>query len=119
MTTHRHFTLFLQDILHACEECPTFLEGMSFEEFSRDRRTKLAVVKEIENIGEAASNIPEHIRQSAPEVPWQRIIGMRNRLAHEYFDVHYGIVWNTVHQYLPPLRRAIEHLLNEYSTSQG
>ena len=114
MRTHRHFTLFLQDIIGACDECFTFVEGMTFEEFDRDRKTKLAVEREIEIIGEAANNIPEHIQQSAPEIPWHRIIGMRNRLAHAFFNVNYGIVWTAVQEELPPLRQSIQRLLNEY-----
>ena len=86
---------------------------MTFEEFDLDRKTKLAVVREIEIIGEAANNIPEYIRQTAPEVSWTRISGMRNRLAHEYFRVNYGVVWNTVQEYLPPLRNTISRLLEE------
>ena len=84
---------------------------MTFEEFYRDRRTKLAVEREIEIIGEAANNIPEYVRETAPEVPWSKIAAMRNKLAHEFFDVHYGIVWSTVHEDLPPLRDSIGRIL--------
>ena len=115
MTTQRHFTLFLQDMIDACDECPTFVEDMTFEEFDRDRKTKLAVEREIEIIGEAVNNLPEHIQQSAPEVPWHRIIGMRNRLAHAFFSVNHEIVWTAVQGELSPLRQSVERLLNEAS----
>ena len=111
MTGPRHYTLFLRDILDACDEAREFVEGMTFEEFDRDRKTKLAVEREIEIIGEAANNIPEHIRQTASEVSWSKISGMRNKLAHEFFDVHYGIVWSTVREDLPPLRDSIGRIL--------
>ena len=114
MRRQRHFSLFLQDILNACDECYTFIENMTFEEFDRDRKTKLAVEREIEIIGEAANNIPEQVCQTAPEVPWVRIVGMRNRLAHEFFRVNDNIVWTTVHERLPPLHQSIQRLLNEY-----
>ena len=114
MRIPRHFTLFLQDMIDACDECPTFVEGMTFEEFDRDRKTKLAVERGIQIIGEAANNIPEHVQQSAPEVPWHRIIGMRNRLAHAFFNVNSEYVWSTVQEDLPPLRQSIQRLLNEY-----
>lgn len=115
MTTQRHFTLFLQDMIDACDECPTFVECMTFEEFDRDRKTKLAVEREIEIIGEAANNLPEQVQQSAPEVPWHRIIGMRNRLAHAFFSVNHGVVWTAVQEELSPLRQSVERLLNEAS----
>ena len=115
MTTERHFTLFLMDILDACDACSEFVDGITLQDFHADLKTKLAVERGIEIVGEAANNIPEHVRQAAPEIPWRRVAGMRNRLAHEYFAVHHGIVWNTVHQFLPPLRASVERLLAGFS----
>ena len=114
MTRGRHPAFFLGDILDACDECLSFVHGMTFEEFDLDRRTQLAVVKELEVIGEAARKLPPHIRQAAPEIPWEGITGMRNRLAHEYFRVNNETVWDTVHQHLPQLRQAVACLLNQY-----
>ena len=113
MRPRRGYTLLLEDISRACEECFTFVEGMAFEEFIRDRKTQLAVVKEIEIIGEAAGRIPDQIRDRAPGVPWPAIVGMRNLLAHEYFQVNYETVWNTVQRELLPLQEAIRGLLGE------
>ena len=110
MTTQRHFTLFLMDILDNCDACSDFVEGMTLQDFHADLKTKLAVERGIEIVGEAASNLPEHVQLAAPEVPWRQVAGMRNRLAHEYFAVHHGIVWNTVHQFLPPLRTSVDRL---------
>ena len=115
MTTERHFTLFLMDILDACDACSEFVEGITLQGFHADLKTKLAVERGIEIVGEAASNVPQHVRQVAPNIPWRRVAGMRNRLAHEYFAVHHGIVWNTVHQFLPPLRTSVERLLATFS----
>lgn len=111
MRPRRHSTLLLRDIATACEESLFFVEGMTFEEFSRDRRTQLAVVKELEIIGEAANKLPRSIRNACPEVPWSAIVGMRNRLTHEYFQVNYETVWGTVHVYLRPLHEAVTRLL--------
>ena len=113
MRPRRSYTLLLEDIRTACEECFTFVEEMTFEEFRLDRRTRLAVVKEIEIIGEAAEKIPDQIRDRAPEVPWSAIIGMRNLLTHEYFQVNCETVWNTVQRELQPLQEAVTALLNE------
>ena len=113
MRPRRSYLLLLEDIRRACEECLTFVEGLTVEDFIRDRRTQLAVVKEIEIIGEAANKIPQLIRDGAPEVPWSAIIGMRNRLAHEYFQVNYEMVWSTVQSELHPLQEAVTGLLNK------
>ena len=110
MRPRRHSTLLLRDIDTACEECLLFVEDMTFEEFSRDRKTQLAVVKELEIIGEAAGKLPRGIRNASPDVPWPTIMGMRNRLTHEYFRVNYETVWGTVHTYLKPLHEAVTRL---------
>lgn len=109
----RHYTLRLSDISLACEECLQFVAGMSFQEFARDRKTQLAVVKELEIIGEAAGKLPRAIRSASPEIPWTEITGMRNRLTHEYFDVNYETVWGTVHVHLGPLLESVARLLRE------
>ena len=112
MRPRRHPRLLLNDIAAACEECLFFVEGMTFEEFNQDRRTQLAVVKELEIIGEAAGKLPRAIRNAAPEVPWTGMVGMRNRLAHEYFRVNYETVWRTVHIYLRPLYESVAMLIS-------
>lgn len=117
MTTQRHFTLFLRDILDTCDTCVDFVQGMTADSFHADLKTKLAVERGIEIVGEAANNLPEHVRRAAPEIPWPLVAGMRNRLAHEYFAVHHGIVWNTVQEFLPPLRTPVQRLLADFGDS--
>ena len=114
MSESETYDVFLQHILDACVECAGFVEGMSFAEFNQDPKTKRAVEWEIEIIGEAAGRIPAVVRAAAPDIPWPRVSGMRNRLAHGYFSINYVIVWNTVHGYLPPLRQAVARLLAGY-----
>ncbi len=65
---------------------------MDFTEFLNDRKTRKAVVKNIEIIGEAAKNVPDEIKASYPGIQWRVIAGMRNRLAHGYFWIDYEIV---------------------------
>lgn len=90
-----------------------FIEGMTFDEFRQDRKTMLAVEREIEIIGEAAGKIPSILREAAPEISWQDMLAMRIRLAHIYFDVNPAYVWATVSQDLPPLQQSIERLLEQ------
>ncbi len=61
----------------------------------------LAIIKELEIIGESASKISPEFKKSQPHIPWINIVGMRNRLTHGYFDVDLDLVWTTVQDDLP------------------
>jgi len=71
----------------------------------------LAVVKDIEIIGEAANQLSSSCRAQAAHLPWQEIIGMRNRLVHAYFEIDVEIVWAVVTQDLPALLPNLERLI--------
>jgi len=106
----REYRDCLDDILSAIDEAMAFTSGMDFEGFQHDRKTVNAVVRSIEVIGLATKLIPEELRARSPEVPWKRMAGIRDVLAHDYFGIELGIVWGVVHVDLPPLRPMIEAL---------
>lgn len=64
-------------------------------------------------IGEAAKNLPEHIRQLSPETDWRRISGLRNIVIHEYFGVDLEIVWGITQKHVPNLLATVTQILNE------
>ena len=64
-------------------------------------------MRNLEVIGEAASRIPETFKARYPEVAWRRVVGLRNRIVHEYFGVDLAIVWSVVTEDLPPLKSEI------------
>ena len=72
-------------------------------DLDKNRQLVLALVKDVEIVGEAATQVTEPTRQRLPEIPWERIVGMRNRLVHAYFDINLDIVWKTVQGDLPEL----------------
>jgi uncharacterized protein with HEPN domain len=86
---------------------------MDFPAFYADRRTNLAVVRALEIIGEAARHIPAIIRRRHPQVAWQDMVAMRNKLIHGYFGVDLEVLWRTVQEDLPPLSDAIREMLEE------
>jgi uncharacterized protein with HEPN domain len=88
----RNFTVYINNILDSIEEVAEFTEGMSFDEFGRHKKTINAVIRSLEVLGEAARKIPYDLRDKAPEVPWNKMTGMRNKLIHEYFGVDLEIV---------------------------
>jgi uncharacterized protein with HEPN domain len=88
-----------------------FVGEMDLAAFKADERTAAAVLHQIFLIGEAAARLPEKVRSRAPDVPWQEIIGMRNVIAHGYFEVDPEVPWKTVRIDLPPLRDEMRRLL--------
>lgn len=105
--------LYLSEILDAAKLRRDFTSGMDRESFLEDEKTKSAVVRQFEIIGEAAKSIPEDIRSFSPDIPWSNIAGMRNRLIHAYFNVDYDLVWDTLETELPVLENKIELLFLE------
>ena len=85
MNGARTYREFLQDIIDASTICLDFVEGLGFTDYLQDLKTMQAVTRQIGIIGEAANQIPDNVRLMAPDVSWGQIIGMRNRLIHEYF----------------------------------
>lgn len=103
--------LFLQDILDSGESIQTYVQGVTFEQFERERMRYSAVIREFEIIGEAVGKLPEVMKDRFPDVPWQDIKDFRNLLTHEYFGIDLQIVWNTVQSDLPQLLAAVKEML--------
>ena len=102
----------VQHIVDAANEALSFIAGHSRTDLIADRKLALAVIKSIEIAGEAASKVTAELRANSPEIPWQDIVAMRNRLTHGYFDINLEIVWKTVTEELPPLITDLEKLLS-------
>ncbi len=98
-------------MLDAAREALSFLEGRSRDDLAGDRLFLLAVVKEIEIIGEAASQISGETRSEAAGIPWPKIVAMRNRLTHAYFEWDLDAVWPALTNSLPPLITELERVL--------
>ena len=103
----------LQHIIEEAKMACSFVQGCTFEDFVKDEKTVRAVIRSVEVIGEAASKISNELKNTHNEVPWGKIIGMRNRLIHVYFDIDYDVVWQTVHKNIPELIEIMQKLLKE------
>lgn len=101
---------YLEHMRQAAKDACGFAQGMSKQEFLEDKRTQQAVVMSLVIIGEAATKLMDSNAdyvQAHPELPWRSMRGMRNRIAHGYFEINLEVVWETVQTALPQLLRQL------------
>ena len=104
---------YLEHMQQAAMDACDFVQGMAREDFQQDKRTQQAVIMSLIIVGEAATKVMDSHAQFAqehPQVPWRSMRGMRNRMAHGYFDIDLDMVWNTVQNALPELLRQLSAL---------
>jgi len=90
-----------------------YIEGYSFLEFKKDQKTVDAVIRNFEIIGEASRNLPPEFKSEHPEIPWNEMYLLRNKVTHEYFGIDYEIIWDVASNYLPENKKQIENILNK------
>lgn len=103
-------TLYLEDIRDAIGKIESYVEGMDIDSFSDDWKTIDAVVRNLSVIGEAVNNLSDETKSKNPEVSWHEIIGMRNKIVHEYFGVDQDVLWKTVQDDLPNLKETLSKI---------
>ncbi len=106
----------LGHMLEAAGWALSIAEGRTRIELDSDLQLFLALCRAVEVVGEAANRVSDATQSRTPEIPWRRIIGMRNPLAHQYHNINYGILWLTVQEYLPPLIADVQRLLPDSFT---
>ena len=99
--------------MKAIEEVERFVAQMDFESFAVDEKTVRAMEREFEIIGESVKQLPGSLTHEYPDIPWRAIAGMRDRLIHHYWDTEKEILWKTVQESIPPLKKVIQELLEK------
>lgn len=97
---------YIDHMQQAATDACSFVDGLDQADFLDDKRTQQAVIMSLIIIGEAATKVMDgyaEFTQAHPEVPWRSMRGMRNRIAHGYFDINLDVVWETVQTALPEL----------------
>ncbi|MDA7817557.1 DUF86 domain-containing protein [Sulfurimonas sp.] len=108
----RDIELFVNDIYESIEAIFDYTKDMNLEEFSNDRKTYSAVIREFEIIGEATKHLPSDILDKYKDVEWRDLKDFRNLLIHEYFGVDFEIVYKVIKDDLEILRQTI-HLIKK------
>lgn len=102
----------LRDILQAIEAIDRY-RACERGEFDQNEMLQVWFLRHLQIIGEAARHVPDEVRGMAPDIPWNKIIGMRNILVHGYFTIDLDIVWDAVQQDVPLLKPAVVALLKQ------
>jgi len=87
--------------------------------FEHDELLQTWFLRHLQILGEAARSLPENVRALAPQIPWTKIIGMRNILVHGYFEIDTDIVWDAAKRDAPALKPALEQLLRTLEESEA
>jgi len=106
----RDLRLYLDDIIESIQLIARYTDGLTEAEFLDDPRVQDGVLRRLEVIGEAVKQLPKELRDEHPEIPWKKIAGSRDILAHEYFGVQLRGVWQTIQEDLVDLKPKIEKL---------
>lgn len=113
MSEKRDLLLLLSDIHECCQKIKRYTFNMSDIEFFEDEKTKDAVVRNFEIIGEATAQIDNDFKLKHPEVAWREIKDFRNRMIHDYSGIDYAIVWVIISENLDELEFQINQLIKE------
>ena len=103
----------LRHMLDAALEIQQYVHSSAREDLDRDRKLVHSLVRLLEIIGEAATQVSQELRNNAPAISWPIIVGMRNRLIHAYFSINLDVVWRTSTEDIPSLIIELHKLLGE------
>ncbi len=104
---------YLLDILRCVEAIHSYVAGQTHEQFLHDGKTQDAVLRRLLVAGEAAARLTPETCSELPNIPFYKIVGMRNRVVHDYTNVDLEIVWETVHAHLPLLHKELQAFFAE------
>ena len=104
---------YLLHIRDAIKEIVNYSKNATKKRFLKSPWDQAAVIRYLEIIGEAASNISNDYKKLNSEIPWRKISGFRNVLVHEYFGVDLNLVWQIIKEDIPELKENINKLVNK------
>jgi uncharacterized protein with HEPN domain len=109
----RDFRDYLLDILRYAEIGERITIGVDFETFCSNEEKALSAVQVLEIIGEASKGLPKSLKNRYPEVPWSEMAATRDKLIHAYHLVDLEVVWRTLKEDIPPLKKSMTRILDD------
>jgi uncharacterized protein with HEPN domain len=114
VTAERDYRDFLEDLVSACRSIIGFVAGMSFDAYLADEKTRFAVMRGYEIMGEATKQLPSDLKESNADIPWIQMAAVRNRIAHGYFGLDDLLLFETIETQLKRLLPRLETLAREH-----
>jgi uncharacterized protein with HEPN domain len=111
-TLPREWRFYVEDMVAFCDKVLTYTHGVNRSSFAAEPMRYDATLRNLELIGEAATHVPQGIRDTSPAVPWRLIVAVRNRLIHGYLGIDDDTLWSIVSDDVVPLRAALIALLD-------
>src|SRR5579864_7256164 len=116
---NEHDLTRLEDMLDAARDAQSFIADRTRAMLDTDKMFAFALVRAIEIIGVAASQVSPATRNALPQIRWREIVGMRNKIAHDYLSVDNAIVWDVAAKDLPPLIAELEKIIPPQASNQS
>jgi len=104
---------YLNDIKSECEYLMERTSDLTYDEFVSNEEFKRAFIRSLEIIGEATKHIPSNLRKKYPQINWKSVVGIRNKIIHEYFGIDYEVVWKTIKEKIPEFYKVIKEIIEE------
>lgn len=117
--SEREVALYIEDMIEFAGLAMEYAQGLSEDTLAAERMRYDAILRNLELVGEAATHVPDEVRLLGPDVPWRKIVGARNRIAHGYLGIARETVWNILDQQLPGLLKALQALLQRLPRPQA
>lgn len=115
----REWRFYIEDMVGFCGKVLSYTQGLDVNSFAGSGMHYDATLRNIELVGEAATHIPDSIRQAHPQIAWRKIIATRNRLIHGYLGIDNDVLWSIVQSDIPQLLRQLLDLQIQLDKSGG